>query len=153
MPIKQQVHYTAIHISHFIISGISIFIELNITIIKNNFSQPKQNSSLKPSVFSNQIYKKSIISFLQTNKKHRNRTTPPPPKIAYCIPIKGNLVEKVTTRFKYATWAMSKSQLIYMWENVDSIIQIIESLIDFNLKTTDLYDSQYWSKEDEDCSL
>ena len=48
---------------------------------------------------------------------------------------------------------MSKYQPIYIWENVDRIIQIIESRIDFNSKTTDLYDSQYCSKEDEECSL
>ena len=40
-----------------------------------------------------------------------------------------------------------------MWDNVDRIIQRLESQIDFNLKTTDLYDSQYCSKEDEDCSI
>ena len=48
---------------------------------------------------------------------------------------------------------MSKSQWIYMWENVDMIIQIIESRIDLISKTTDLYDSQYCSKENEDYSL
>ena len=48
---------------------------------------------------------------------------------------------------------MSKPQSIYMWENVDMIIQIIESRIDLILKTTDLYDSQYCSKNNEDCSL
>ena len=48
---------------------------------------------------------------------------------------------------------MSKPQSIYMWENVDMIIQIIESRIDLILKTTDLYDSQYCSKDNEDCSL
>ena len=40
-----------------------------------------------------------------------------------------------------------------MRDIVDDIIQRIESLIDFNSKTTDLYDSQYCSKEDEDCSI
>ena len=48
---------------------------------------------------------------------------------------------------------MSKSQSIYMWENVDRIIQIIESRIDFNSKTAYLYDSKYCSKEYADCSL
>ena len=38
-----------------------------------------------------------------------------------------------------------------MWENVDRKVQRIESRIDFNSKTTDLYDSQYCPKEDEDC--
>ena len=40
-----------------------------------------------------------------------------------------------------------------MWENVDTIIQRIESRIDFTSHTTDLYDSQYCFKENEDFSL
>ena len=40
-----------------------------------------------------------------------------------------------------------------MWENVDRIIQIMESLNEFDSKRTDLYDSKYYSKEDEDGSL
>ena len=48
---------------------------------------------------------------------------------------------------------MSKPQSVYMWENIDMTIQIIESLIDLISKTTDLYDSQYFSKDNEDFSL
>ena len=48
---------------------------------------------------------------------------------------------------------MSKFQSIYMWNYAERKIQIIESQIYFNLKTTYLYDSQYYSKEDEDFSL
>ena len=48
---------------------------------------------------------------------------------------------------------MSKPQSIYMWKNVDRIIQIIESQLDLIYETTDLYDFQYCSKENEDCSL
>ena len=48
---------------------------------------------------------------------------------------------------------MSKSQSICIWENVYMIIQRIESLNDLISKTTDLYDSQYYSKDNEDCSL
>ena len=48
---------------------------------------------------------------------------------------------------------MSELHLIYRWENVEMIIQRIESRIYIISKTTDLYDSQYCSKEDEDCSL
>ena len=40
-----------------------------------------------------------------------------------------------------------------MWENVDKIIQIIESRVDLISQTTDLYDLQYYSKYNEDCSL
>ena len=40
-----------------------------------------------------------------------------------------------------------------MWENVDMIIQSIESQIDFISKTTYLYESQYRFKENEDCSI
>ena len=48
---------------------------------------------------------------------------------------------------------MSKPQSIYMWEKVDKTIQIIESQNDLILKTTDLYDPQYCSKYNEDCSF
>ena len=48
---------------------------------------------------------------------------------------------------------MSKSQSIYMWDNDDRIILRIESRIDLESKTADLYDSQYCSKEDEDRSI
>ena len=48
---------------------------------------------------------------------------------------------------------MSKTQSIYIWDNVDRIILRIESKIDFDSKTTDLYDSQYCSKYYEDCSI
>ena len=40
-----------------------------------------------------------------------------------------------------------------MWKNVDRIIQIIESIIDFDSKTTDLYDLHFFNKENEDCSV
>ena len=69
----------------------------------------------------------------------------PPQKIPYII-----LINKIIT---LATWAMSKSQSIYMWDNVDRIIQRIESRIDFDSKTKYLHYSQYISKEDEDCSI
>ena len=49
--------------------------------------------------------------------------------------------------------AMSKPQSIYLWENVDKTIQRIDSLIDLFLKTTDLYDPQYFSKDNADFSL
>ena len=48
---------------------------------------------------------------------------------------------------------MSKPESIYMWANVDKTIQIIESRIDLINKITDLYDTQYFSKDNEDCSL
>ena len=48
---------------------------------------------------------------------------------------------------------MSKPQSIYMWENVVKTIQRIKSHIHFISKTTDLYDPQYFSKDNEDCSL
>ena len=40
-----------------------------------------------------------------------------------------------------------------MWKNVDTIIQIIDSRIDLISKTIDLYDSQYYSRDNEDFSL
>ena len=40
-----------------------------------------------------------------------------------------------------------------MWDNVDNTIQIIESLIELINIRTDLYDLQYCSKDNEDCSL
>ena len=48
---------------------------------------------------------------------------------------------------------MSKYKSICVWDNVDNIIQIIESLIDFNSHKTDFYDSKYCSKEYEYYSL
>ena len=46
---------------------------------------------------------------------------------------------------------MIKSESIYMWDNVDNTIQIIDSQIDLINKRTDLYDPQYCSKDNEDC--
>ena len=40
-----------------------------------------------------------------------------------------------------------------MWDNFGIIIQIIDSRIDFIYHTTDLYDSQFFSRKDEDCLL
>ena len=40
-----------------------------------------------------------------------------------------------------------------MWENMDKTIQIIQSLNDLISKTIDLYDNQYFYKDNEDCSL
>ena len=48
---------------------------------------------------------------------------------------------------------MSKPQSVYMWENIDMTIQIIESLIDLISKTAYFYDSQYCCKDNEDFSL
>ena len=48
---------------------------------------------------------------------------------------------------------MSKPESIYMWDNVDKTVQRIESRIDLINKRTDLYDPQYCSKDNEDCSL
>ena len=48
--------------------------------------------------------------------------------------------------------AMSKYNSIYVWDNVDNIIHIVESLIDFKSKTSDLYNIKYCPKESEDCS-
>ena len=48
---------------------------------------------------------------------------------------------------------MSKSQSIFMWDNVGRIILIIESEIGFDSKTIDINESKHFSKEDEGCSL
>ena len=48
---------------------------------------------------------------------------------------------------------MSKPEPIYMWDNVEKTIQIIESRTDLIYKTTHLYDPQYCSQNKEDCSL
>ena len=58
--------------------------------------QPKRNSSLEPSVFLNQIYKKSIISFPQTRKITDMGKPVSPPKIPSGISITKNFTEKVT---------------------------------------------------------
>ena len=49
--------------------------------------------------------------------------------------------------------SMSKPESIYMWDNVDKTIQIIDSRIDLINKRTDLNDHQYFSKVNEDFSL
>ena len=46
---------------------------------------------------------------------------------------------------------MSKQKSIYVWNDIENIIQRIESRIDSISHTIDLYDSQLCSKEDEDC--
>ena len=48
---------------------------------------------------------------------------------------------------------MSKPESIYMWDNVDKTIQIIESQIDLINRRTGLYDPRYFSQDNEDCSL
>ena len=48
---------------------------------------------------------------------------------------------------------MNKPESIYMWENLEKTIQIIESRIDLISKTTYLYYPQYCSKDNVDCSL
>ena len=60
-------------------------------------------------------------------------------------------IYKVTTIIISATWANCKYHSMHMWENIDTIIQIIESQIYFTSHKIDLYDSQYCSKEDEYC--
>ena len=47
--------------------------------------------------------------------------------------------------------AMIKPESIYMLDNVEKNIQRIESLIYFIYKTIDLYDPQYFSKDNENC--
>ena len=119
-----------IHISHIIISGISIFIQLNIERRQPVFLSQNKTSNLELSVFLNKIYKKNIIIFPQTKEiTEIGQPNFSPQNIPYVI-----LIKKIIT---YSTWDMSKSQSIYMWENVNSLIQIIESRIDFNSKTTD----------------
>ena len=77
----------------------------------------------------------------------------PPKKKPSGISINKKQMEKVTTIIISAAWDISKFQSIYMWENFHRIIQIVESRIEFNSKATDLYDSQYCFKEDENCPL
>ena len=48
---------------------------------------------------------------------------------------------------------MSKPQSYLYLGNMEKTIQIIESRIDLISKTTDLYDPQHCSKDNEDCSL
>ena len=49
--------------------------------------------------------------------------------------------------------AMSKLESIYMWDNVDKTIQIIESRIDVINRRTDLYDPKLCSQDNDGCSL
>ena len=49
--------------------------------------------------------------------------------------------------------SMSKPESIYMWDNVDKTIQIIESRIDLINRRTDLYEPKYCSQDNEGCLL
>ena len=48
---------------------------------------------------------------------------------------------------------MGKPESIYMWGNLEKAIQRSESRIELINKTTDLYDPQYFSKNNKYCSL
>ena len=48
---------------------------------------------------------------------------------------------------------MSKPESIYLWDNVDKTIQIIESRIDLINRKTDLYDPKFCSQDNDGCSL
>ena len=48
---------------------------------------------------------------------------------------------------------MSKPDSIFMWDNVDKSIQIIELRIDLINRKTDLYYSKFCSQENDGCSL
>ena len=47
---------------------------------------------------------------------------------------------------------MSKTESNYMWGNLDNNIQIIESLIEFINRKTDLYDPTFCSQDNDGCS-
>ena len=47
---------------------------------------------------------------------------------------------------------MSKPETNYMWGNVDNNIQIVESRIDLINRTTDLYDPNFFSQDNDGCS-
>ena len=128
-----------IHKPHIIVSGISTFIELNLARKQPLFLNQNKTSSLEPSIFLNQIYKNTITSFPQTKESTEiGQPIFSPKKVLYNF-----LIDKIITPY---TWAISKSHPVYKWEHIDKIIQMIDSQIDFNSKTTDLYDSQYCSK-------
>ena len=109
-------------------------------------SKPKQNIKSRTISFPQSNIQKDYYQFSSNKINHRNRTTNfLPPKVTYII-----LIDK---RIISSTWDMSRSQSIYVWENVYRITQIIDSRIELNSKTTDLYYSQYVSKECEYCSV
>ena len=102
-----------------------------------NISQ--QKNQVYKYQFSSIKYKKDYCQFYSNKINHRNTAKHlPPQKIPYVI--------SINKRIAFSTWAMSIYQSVYMWDNVDMIIQRIDSLIVFDSKTTDLYDSQYFSK-------
>ena len=49
--------------------------------------------------------------------------------------------------------AMSKPESIYMWDNMDNIIQIIESWIEIINRKTNLYDPNFSPQDNDGCSL
>ena len=48
---------------------------------------------------------------------------------------------------------MGKPESIYMWGNLEKAIQRSESRIELINKTTDLYDPQYFSKNNKYCGI
>ena len=109
------------------------------------FLKQKEISRIVPSVFFN----KFTIRVLPVFPSKQN------PIIVLLVFSKKEIFrkEKVTTRSTSNTWDISKPNSIYVWDIVNNIIQRIESRIYFNSHTTDLYESKYCSKEDEDYSL
>ena len=140
------------HTSQFITSGMSIFIQFNYTRkLQPVFLKKNKIPIIEPPVFLNQFYRKIIISFPQAPPTPHLRIVPPvppppPPKIPPGVPRRKIHIDKVTTGRTSTTWDMSKSRSIYLWDNVDNIIQVIESPIDFISHTTDLYDSEFCLK-------
>ena len=119
----------------------------------HHYLSSKPPPRIVPPVFLNRFYKNSTTS--STQAKQNPRILPPIfLKKTTCYPKKEKLcIEKVTTRRTYAPLPKIKSKSVYVWYNVDNIIQRIESRIDLNSHTTYLYNSQFFSKEHENCSL
>ena len=104
----------------------------------NSFFQEKLIPRIVLPVFLNISYNNSTTNFLQQNSK--NSTTCFPQGTIPPVFPKTNCIEKVTKIIMSATWDIIKSKSIYVWDNVDNIIQINESQVYFNFHTTDLYD-------------
>ena len=132
-----------------------IFIDFNYTIrLPQVFLKQNKTPRIVTPVLLYLFYKKSTFSFPQAKQNPKNNTTSSlKTKIPTGFPRKKKVIYKVTTRITYTTWSISEFKSIYVMDKVDNVIQMIESRIGFIYFTTDLYDSQLCSKDDEDYSL
>ena len=122
----------------------------NTTII----SQPKLNQNKRTISFTQSNIQEEYDQISSRKQNCQNRTARPLRNKLSCIIQINKEPNRECNYKKHICYLIhEKYQFIYMWDNVDMIIQIIESQIGFNYQTIDLYYSQYYFKEYEDSSF